>query len=67
MSNRPGARVARELARQELKAMLRIYLTQGPFQVCDGHGFDQAYDCNLNPISRSWETAYSKFGSWIEC
>jgi hypothetical protein len=28
-----------------------IYLTQGPFQVCDGNGFDQAYDCNGNPIS----------------
>jgi hypothetical protein len=28
-----------------------IYLTQGPFQVCDGNGFDQAYDCNLTPIS----------------
>jgi hypothetical protein len=28
-----------------------IYLTQGPFQVCDGNGFDQAYDCNLNPIT----------------
>jgi hypothetical protein len=28
-----------------------IYLTQGPFQVCDGNGFDQAYDCNGTPIS----------------
>src|ERR1051325_929367 len=28
-----------------------IYLTQGPFQVCDGNGFDQAYDCNGSPIS----------------
>jgi len=28
-----------------------INLTQGPFQVCDGNGFDQAYDCNGTPIS----------------
>src|SRR5262249_20267994 len=23
-----------------------IYLTQGSFAVCDGNGFDQAYDCS---------------------
>jgi hypothetical protein len=27
-----------------------IWLTPGPFQVCDGNGFDQATDCNGNPI-----------------
>src|SRR6266446_10498187 len=27
-----------------------IYLTQGPFAVCDGNGFDPATDCNGNPI-----------------
>src|SRR5213593_2344085 len=28
-----------------------IYLTPGEFQVCDGNAFDQAFDCNGNPIS----------------
>jgi hypothetical protein len=28
-----------------------IYLTQGPFQVCDGNGFDQAYTCDGTAIS----------------
>ena len=27
-----------------------IWLTPGPFQVCDGNGFDQATDCAGNPI-----------------
>src|SRR5438876_3928421 len=27
-----------------------IYLTPGEFQVCDGNAFDQAFDCNGNPI-----------------
>ena len=27
-----------------------IYLTQGPFAVCDGNGFDPATDCNGDPI-----------------
>src|SRR6266566_3791238 len=27
-----------------------IWLTQGPFQVCDGNGFDTAYDCNQTPL-----------------
>jgi hypothetical protein len=28
-----------------------IYLTQGPFAVCDGNGFDPAYDCNGNVVA----------------
>jgi hypothetical protein len=28
----------------------RIYLTQGPFKVCDGNGFDAATDCSGNPV-----------------
>jgi hypothetical protein len=28
----------------------RIYLTQGPFAVCDGNAFDAAYDCNGTQI-----------------
>ena len=31
-------------------ARTNIYLTQGDFQVCDGNGFDQAYDCSGSPI-----------------
>lgn len=27
-----------------------IWLTQGPFDVCDGNAFDQAYDCSDAPI-----------------
>jgi len=27
-----------------------ILLTQGPFSVCDGNSWDQAYDCNGDPI-----------------
>src|SRR5215471_17479343 len=30
-----------------------IYLTQGPFAVCDGNGFDTAYDCNGNVVASS--------------
>lgn len=30
-----------------------IYLTQGPFAVCDGNGFDPAYDCSGNQIASS--------------
>jgi len=28
----------------------KIYLTQGPFTVCDGNAFDTAYDCSGQPI-----------------
>ncbi|MCI0415714.1 hypothetical protein L0222_23310 [bacterium] len=28
-----------------------IWLTQGPFSVCDGNSWDQAYDCNGDAIS----------------
>jgi hypothetical protein len=28
-----------------------IYLTQGPFAVCDGNGFDPATDCSGNPVA----------------
>ena len=28
-----------------------IYLTQGPFGVCDGNGFDPAYDCNGDVVA----------------
>lgn len=28
----------------------KIYLTQGDFTVCDGNGFDAAYDCNGDPV-----------------
>jgi hypothetical protein len=31
----------------------KIYLTEGDFQVCDGNGFDSAYDCDGNVIGRS--------------
>jgi hypothetical protein len=27
-----------------------IFLTQGPFSVCDGNSWDQAYDCNGDPV-----------------
>jgi hypothetical protein len=29
-----------------------IWLTPGDFQVCDGNGFDPAFDCSGNPIGR---------------
>ena len=32
-------------------AQSTIWLTQGSFSVCDGNSWDQAYDCNGNPIS----------------
>jgi len=35
-----------------------IYLTQGPFEVCDGNGFDLAYDCNGNPINVAGSNKY---------
>ncbi len=28
-----------------------IYLTQGPFAVCDGNGFDPAYACDGTPVA----------------
>src|SRR5262245_35465288 len=28
-----------------------IWLTQGDFSVCDANSWDQAYDCNGNPIN----------------
>jgi hypothetical protein len=31
-------------------ARSNIYLTQGPFMVCDANSWDQAYDCSGNPI-----------------
>jgi hypothetical protein len=31
----------------------RIYLTPGPFQVCDGNGFDPAYACDGTIVGRS--------------
>jgi hypothetical protein len=31
-------------------AQSNIFLTQGPFSVCDGNSWDQAYDCNGLPI-----------------
>lgn len=34
-----------------------IWLTPGPFQVCDGNGFDQATDCSGNPIQVPGNTA----------
>jgi hypothetical protein len=39
-------------------AISNIFLTQGPFQVCDGNGFDPAYDCNGNPISVAGSNKY---------
>ncbi len=33
-----------------------IYLTQGPFAVCDGNGFDAARDCNGNFITNNGST-----------
>jgi hypothetical protein len=32
-------------------AVTPIYLTQGPFAVCDGNGFDPAYDCSGNQVA----------------
>ncbi len=29
-----------------------IWLTQGPFQVCDGNSFDEAYDCFGNDLGK---------------
>src|SRR3989441_2749749 len=29
-----------------------IWLTQGPFAVCDGNAFDAAYDCSGNQIAK---------------
>lgn len=34
----------------------RIYLTQGDFKVCDGNGFDAAYDCSGNQIGSTGAT-----------
>jgi hypothetical protein len=31
----------------------KIYLTEGDFRVCDGNGFDDATDCDGNPVGRS--------------
>lgn len=33
-------------------ATTRIHLTPGWFKVCDGNGFDAAYDCSGNQIGR---------------
>jgi len=35
------------------KATTNIYLTQGAFTVCDGNGFDAAYDCNGNQVANA--------------
>ena len=36
----------------EVEVETRIYLTRGDFEVCDGNGFDAAYDCFGNPVGR---------------
>lgn len=35
----------------DLASSADIFLTQGPFTVCDGNAFDAAYDCSGNKIS----------------
>ena len=41
------------LGKNGAKAVTNIYLVPGPFDVCDGNGFDTATDCNGNPINGS--------------
>lgn len=50
-SNRHSIFVA--LGRRDAAVKSRIYLTEGPFQVCDGNGFDTAYDCSGNVVGRN--------------
>ena len=41
------------LGTKDQSANTNIYLTQGPFAVCDGNGFDVAVDCNGNTVASS--------------
>ena len=45
-----------------------IYLTEGDFQVCDGNGFDPAYDCDGNMIGRKDGAVFQlpANGCWLE-
>jgi hypothetical protein len=45
-----------------------IYLTEGDFQVCDGNGFDPAYDCDGNVIGRKDGAVFQlpANGCWLE-
>jgi hypothetical protein len=40
-----------------VNVITNIWLTQGEFQVCDGNGFDPAYDCAGNPVGRGMNGA----------
>lgn len=39
------------LGSKNQEAITKIYLTQGEFEVCDGNGFDAAYDCSGSVIA----------------
>jgi len=51
-SDRHTIFVALGKKRPEASATSNIWLTPGPFQVCDGNGFDKAYDCSGTQIGR---------------
>lgn len=45
-----------------------IYLTEGDFRVCDGNGFDPAYDCEGNEIGRKDGAVFQlpANGCWLD-
>ena len=48
--NPPMNNTSRKTIFVKLQGQSDILLTQGEFSVCDGNSWDQAYDCNGNPI-----------------
>ena len=41
------------LGKKNAAVKTKIYLTEGDFRVCDGNGFDPAYDCDGEIVGRS--------------
>ncbi len=50
-SNRHTIFVGLGSAKKGVTVTTNIYLTQGPFAVCDGNGFDPATACDGSPVS----------------
>jgi len=48
--NPPMNNTSRKTIFVKLYGSSDIYLTQGPFAVCDGNSFDPPYDCNGDPL-----------------
>jgi hypothetical protein len=45
----------------------KIYLTEGEFKVCDGNGFDEATDCDGDPVGRTGGAVFQlpANGCWL--